>query len=82
MFAENVNSNEKTSQSQCKMILSHLQSGQKLTVLDSMKLFNCYRLSARIKNLRDMGYQIETEMVKTTSGKRIAEYRMGVACGQ
>lgn len=44
--------------SQCDDILKYLQSGRTLTNAEAAALFNCYRLSGRIKDLRDMGYAI------------------------
>ena len=33
-----------------------------------------YRCAARIKDLRDEGHDIETEIVKTAGGARVARY--------
>lgn len=42
-------------------ILNHLQSGQSLTPLDALKLYGCFRLSGRILELRQQGYDIRTD---------------------
>ena len=63
-------------QSQTDAILAALQAGRKLTPLDALKDFYCFRLGARIWELKKQGYDIKTEMVKTTSGKRIARYSL------
>jgi hypothetical protein len=57
-------------------VLRHLESGQTITALESLPLFNCLRLAAVVHRLRQEGHSIETEMVTTRSGKRIARYRM------
>ena len=41
-------------------ILSALKKGQKLTPLDALRRFGCFRLGARIHELRSKGYAIET----------------------
>lgn len=62
-------------QSQNKAILNHLQNGNSITPIDALNLFGSFRLGARIKDLRDAGYKIETEIVKE-NGKRFARYFM------
>lgn len=61
-------------------ILCHLQKGMKLTPLQALKLYGCYRLSARILELREAGYPIRTEPhpVKSRSGKiaTVAKYSL------
>jgi len=59
--------------SQNKAILKALKGGEKLTALDIFKRFNSIRASARIFDIRDMGYDVRTDMVKR-NGKRVAEY--------
>ena len=59
--------------SQTEAIQQHLLEGGSLTPIDALKLFGCFRLSARIKNLRDAGMSIETEMI-TVDRKRVAKY--------
>ena len=56
-------------------ILKYLQSGGRLTAKTAISRFRCYRLAARICDLRDDGYQIETETIKRKSkrtGKPVA----------
>ena len=43
--------------------LAYLKSGKSLTQKDAVKLFNCYRLSARIADLRKDGHAIRTDNV-------------------
>jgi hypothetical protein len=42
--------------------------------LDALELFGCFRLAARIHELRQDNWQISERTVETASGKRIAEY--------
>ena len=47
---------------QCDMILDHLKThSEGITPQDAMSLFGCMRLSGRIHDLREMGYNIITE---------------------
>jgi len=61
--------------SQEQQILSWLESGFTLTSLQALTLFNCMRLSGRIYNLRKK-HNIEKEMIKTKTGKWVAEYTL------
>lgn len=63
-------------ESQNKEILKSLKDGNKLTQIDAFELFKCWRLAARIKNLRDDGHQIHTEIVTLPNKKRIAYYSL------
>ena len=57
-------------------ILVYLQKGNKITALTALEHFGCLRLSARIHNIRDWGFDVKTEIVKTKTGKHIAEYSL------
>lgn len=62
--------------SQNKAILNALKRGAKLTPLEMLHWFGCLRASARIHDLRSKGFDITTEMVKTKTGKRVAQYSL------
>jgi len=62
--------------SQKEAILAHLQAGQTLTSLQALRYFQCLSLAQRINELRNAGHQISSRMVKTTTGKRVAEYSL------
>jgi|13_taG_2_1085334.scaffolds.fasta_scaffold10982_5 hypothetical protein len=47
--------------SQEKQILEYLQAGNKITPIDALNLFGCFRLGARICDLRNKGYNIDNE---------------------
>ena len=53
---------------QCDAVLRHIQDFGSVTALQAMALFGCYRLAARIKDLRDMGYPILTHMDEHVKG--------------
>lgn len=75
-MAQNINENEKSSQSQCAMILDWLERGFTITQMEALKRFGCIRLPARINDLRNRGYQIEMHKVKTNTGKLVGEYKL------
>lgn len=56
-------------------ILTYLKTGQRLSPLKALELFGCFRLSARIHNLRKDGYSIVTNRV-TKGNKTWAEYSL------
>jgi hypothetical protein len=62
--------------SQNALIKGWLLNGHSLTTLDALTMFGCFRLSARISNLKDQGMNIITEMVEVND-KRIAKYYLG-----
>ena len=60
--------------SQNKQILSHLNRGWKLTGLQALEKFDCFRLPSRIHELRSQGHDIRAKTITTNTGKRIAQY--------
>jgi hypothetical protein len=60
--------------SQNERILAHLKKGKKITPLDALEKFGCFRLAARISDLRKDGHVISTENV-TKDGKTFASYK-------
>lgn len=68
----------KTNQSQASAILQHLKEGKGITPIDALNLFGCFRLGARIADLKKMGYDIVTEMIKVEGGKYVARYHLAV----
>ncbi len=52
-----------------------LLKGYTITQLDALKMFGCFRLSARISDLKDQGFDIVTKMVKVND-KRVAQYSL------
>ena len=61
--------------SQKQMILEYLQLGQPITSLEALRYFGCFRLSARIADLRKDGYVIDKITIHNKeTGKTYAEY--------
>lgn len=60
---------------QSEQILTYLSKGKGLTPIDALNKFGCFRLAARISDLRTQGHTIWTETV-TKNGKTFASYKM------
>ena len=58
---------------QNEMILEHLKQGKKITPLEALNLFGCFRLGARIFEIKEMGYNIKSELT-TNNGKTYSAY--------
>jgi hypothetical protein len=59
--------------SQEKEIKHYLNSGGRVTGIDALEKFGCYRLSSVIFNLRDKGLDVKTKRVKS-GDKTYAQY--------
>jgi hypothetical protein len=62
------------STTQLDQIKAHLVTGRSITALEALGLYGVFRLAARIKELRNKGWEIETEIKHDISGKVYAEY--------
>lgn len=62
--------------SQSSDIKSYLMAGNSLTQLEALGLFRCFRLAARIEQLRKAGMRIKTEMCRDVTGKTYARYSL------
>jgi hypothetical protein len=60
--------------SQNALIKGWLLNGYSLTQLEALNQFGCFRLAARISDLRDKGLNVVTYMVTLENGKRVARY--------
>ena len=60
---------------QCEMALEYLQKFESITPIEALNAFGCFRLSARIADLRADGHSITTEIHK--GKKNYAIYRLG-----
>ena len=61
--------------SQTSEILSILKSGRTLTPLQALNECGTLRLAARIKDIRNMGYEVLTTTI-AANGKRFAGYKI------
>jgi hypothetical protein len=59
--------------SQNNLIKAWLMNGRSITPLQALDMFGCFRLSARIDNLRKEGMNIKTDLIMIND-KRIAQY--------
>lgn len=67
------------SQSQNDAILSYLKKHKKITALEALKKFGCFRLAARIYDLRNKGHEIISKNIEILGGgepKFIAQYTL------
>ena len=75
MRTKNINPNEESSQSQCKMIAAWLMQGKSITSMEALNLWGCARLASRINDLKNRGMNIDKEMIVTpNTNKRVARY--------
>lgn len=66
-----------TTESQNKRIIRHLKSGNTLTGIDALKLFDTFRLAARISDHKKMGHNVKSEMVIVgINKKKVARYSL------
>ena len=59
---------------QIQEIKKHLEKGYEITPIRALNLFGCFRLSARIFDLRREGMEIKTRIVRDGQ-KHFAAYR-------
>ena len=81
----NENPNHNTSNSQRSRVLRHLQAGNSLTSMQALNHFGCARLAARIGELIDAGWPIQSRDLRVTNrdGKlvTVSEYRLAEGKG-
>lgn len=63
--------------SQVRQIKAHLDRGLTITPMEALQHYGCFRLAARIKDLRDDGFPVKTVIVESDTGKRFAKYMKG-----
>lgn len=68
--------NKKRVLSQRDRILKWLLSGKTITTIQAITKFGCTRLSARIREIKDMGHVIDGDMVPTKLGTAVKKYRI------
>lgn len=64
----------KATDSQNALIKGWLLNGYSITQLEALNQFGCFRLAARIADLRNQGFKIDTKIVTLENGKRVAMY--------
>ncbi len=63
--------------SQKQRILEVLQRGESITPLDALNWFGCFRLAARVHDLRRAGHHIKSG-IRVGSGKQVTTYYMHI----
>jgi hypothetical protein len=60
--------------SQNKQIKAYLEEGNSITAIQALEKFGCFRLAARIKDLKETGMVIDKAMIANNEGKHHAVY--------
>jgi len=55
---------------------AHLSGGRTITQLEAIGLYGLFRLAARVKELRNKGWAISTEMRDDPNGSKYAVYKL------
>jgi hypothetical protein len=63
-------------ESQNQIILTQLKEGKVVTPIDALNICGCFRLSARIFELKEKGWPIFCERKATESGKIVGHYTL------
>lgn len=67
--------------SQCSQLLAYMKNAGAITTMEAIRKLNIVRPASRIKDLKDLGYDIQTEIVweKKRDGSTIhyAKYSLG-----
>ena len=59
---------------QKEQIRDYLEKGNKITSLEALELFGCFRLASRISELRKEGMDIKSKTIKLVTGKYVSQY--------
>lgn len=71
---ENINQNETICLSQERKILNYMLRGNHITGIEALDLFGCFRLPARIADIRKQGFTVNSQMITLKNGKRVKDY--------
>jgi biotin operon repressor len=66
---------DKMKTTQTEKLIRRLETGKNLTVNEARSRYGIQRLSARIHELRNEGYEIDTNTV-VASGRKVTAYKM------
>jgi hypothetical protein len=61
---------------QSAAVLRLLRERDGITALEALQEAGCLRLAARIADLRADGFDIRSDLIVTTSGKRVSRYSL------
>jgi len=62
-----------------ELIQDYLERGHSITPIDALNKFGCFRLGARIWDLRQKGLDIKREMVWVKKNTQVARYSINDA---
>ena len=60
--------------SQCESILEHLNTYGSITPMEALNLYGCFRLGARVWELKARGHAIDSELIRLDNGKQVSRY--------
>ena len=61
--------------SQNNSILAYMQNGNRITPIEALNLFKCFRLTARICDLKQRGFDIKKQFIKVGNmNKKVMQY--------
>jgi len=61
---------------QQEQILGHMQTRGEIDPMVALNEYGCFRLAARIADLKKLGHKIDTQMQGSRLGKRYATYSL------
>lgn len=61
---------------QQEQILGHMQTHGHINPILALEEYGCFRLAARISDLKKLGHQIDTTITGSKFGKRYAVYSL------
>ena len=70
----NINENGASSLSQTDRILAYMLDGNSITPLEALNKFGCFRLGARIADIKARGYLVYSEFITTDTQKKVKRY--------
>lgn len=62
--------NKPHTETQTAQIIKHLKKGKRITSLEALIMFGCSRLGARIHELKEIGYDIQGNMIQVGAKKK------------
>ena len=63
-------------ETQNQQVLSYLKTGKVITPLDALNMFGCFRLAARVYELRTRGWPIHCERIDVGEGRCVGHYTL------
>lgn len=61
---------DETTSTQAECILAHMRGGKSITPLEALRLYGCFRLGARIYDLKHEGIDVKSEIVRDPVTKK------------